>query len=74
MARVSKTFHTAFAIGQGAQQHGQIDAGNAFNPAGFEQFEGKVGGRCAKNISQHQNALAVVDQARIKSPLLYQLS
>src|SRR3990172_759111 len=54
--------HAFVAIGQGAQQHGQIDPGQAFDAAGIEQFLGKVGRRGAEDVGQHQHAPAAVDQ------------
>ena len=45
-----------------AQQHGQIDPGQAFDVAGIEQFRGKIGWRRTKNVGQHQYPPATVDQ------------
>ena len=52
--------HAAFPVGDYAQQHRQIDARHAFDPAGFEELGRGVGGGGAEDVGEDQHAVAGV--------------
>jgi hypothetical protein len=45
---LQQNFHALVAIGQGTQQHRQIDAGQAFDASRFKELDRQVGGAGAK--------------------------
>ena len=52
------------AVGEGADQHRQVDAGDAFDPArARSSLRGDVAGRRAVDVGEDQHAVAVVELA-----------
>src|SRR5258706_13183734 len=51
------------AVGQRADQHRQVDAGDSLDTSRHEQAQRDVAGRCAVDVGQHQHAVAFVELA-----------
>src|SRR5262245_15556192 len=49
------------AVGEDADQHGEVHARDAFDLAGDEQLGGDVGGRAAVHVGEDQHAIAFVE-------------